>query len=67
MELNGLLNEDTMPVSDKQLKKYAKKMQTQYRNELRSSLSEICSFDEVMEHANRLEEKMKASIEEKAQ
>jgi hypothetical protein len=56
-----------MPVSDHLLRKTCKKLQLKFRNILRSALSEICSFEEVMDSADKLGDRMKIFIEERVQ
>ena len=59
LEVNQLINEETMPMSQKALRKIFKKLEQKYKSELRHSIAEITTFDEVMFETDKIEEKMK--------
>ena len=47
-ELNERINDETMPVSEKTLKKTFKEIELRHKERLRKQLAEIATFAEVM-------------------
>ena len=57
------MNEDTLPLSSAQLEKIFKKAEVKFKGMLKTSMSEIATFDEVMSQSDQLESKMKDIFE----
>lgn len=54
-----------MPLSEKNLTKTFKRLETKFKGILRENLSEIATFDEVMFENDKIEERMKQKFEAK--
>ena len=67
IELNEQVNEQTMPLSEKQLNKIFRKLEEKFRARLRKDLAEIATFDEVMFETDKIDERIRQHFEAKRQ
>lgn len=63
IELNELVNEQTMPLSDKSLGKIQKNLEEKARAKLRKDMAEIATFEEVMFETDKIEDKIRSHFE----
>lgn len=63
IELNELVNEQTMPLSDKSLGKIQKNLEEKARAKLRQDMAEIATFEEVMFETDKIEDKIRSHFE----
>lgn len=66
-DINDQVCEETMPLGTVQLEKIFKKANVKYKTMLKTSMSEIATFEEVLLQADLLEHKMKDMFETKRQ
>ena len=63
IELNELVNEQTMPLSDKSLGKIQKNLEEKARAKLRKDMAEIATFEEFMFETDKIEDKIRSHFE----
>ena len=63
--LDDAINDETMPLPNKQFKKVVKKLDGQVRSQLRSGLAELLTFEEVLYECERYEQRIDMLVEDK--
>ncbi len=64
-ELDDAIDDETMPLPNKQFKKIVKKLDAKVRSQLRLGLAELLTFEEVLYECERFEQRIEMLIEEK--